>query len=334
MLFAHWFLPFGLYLYYNWELYQREYQAAIILTEEYKAFVAAVPSSWIFGYFFPSSDDSLLLPIVPSLSVEYFPEYGTLYAPIIAVELADCTVDDRVWNLLGNFPFLDDLRICNSAIRVDKGVDFSRFTRLEGLSIEDTRLTIHDIESLPRMPKLRDLCLYRAGARDDWLITISQCHNLEYLWLAGDITDKGVGYLAVLKELRDLGLPKTRISSKSCRIIAKLPKLEILDLADTAVDDEGMKYLADMQSLRELMLRGTPITDEGVERLSSLRNLEALYLDNTRVTRASLPILSFMQALRPDWVTADGTAIDQEEMERWRESQRKLKSPNGKEKHL
>lgn len=192
------------------------------------------------------------------------------------------------------------------------------------------RLSVSEIRTLKELPRIKGLCFYDAGARDDWLVPLSRLRDLEWLWISGDITDEGVRRIAALNGLRALGLPKTQISPKACEIIAALPHLEILDLADTAIDDEGIKYLRRLWSLRVLNVRGTRIGDKGVEYLASLPSLEAVYLDNTRITSASLPILEKMLSLRADRVTMEGTAVDKGDLKRWYQTKQGSKVDNEK----
>lgn len=310
----------GYYLFHQWQLFGQEYRAAVLLEQRYQAHVLAAD----FG---DRPDD---LGNTPRLRPDYFPKYGLLYSPITWVSLTDCNIDAHVWKLISDLRFLEFVVIQDCRNRVPGGLDFRRFSHLDYLYISNTPLSLPEIRRLAQVPKLEDLCLYDCGATDEWLIPVATCSGLVSLWISGDITDEGVRRIPALNRLRSLGLPKTRISSAACKVIATLSHLEMLDLKDTAIDDEGIKFLRGLTSLRELNVSGTAISDRGVQYLPCFPKLTAVYLDNTRITEASLPILGSIGSLNPDWVTMEGTLIDEEEETRWRETQRRRRQGNDK----
>lgn len=305
------FLVLCSYALYQWDLFWQERHAALMLAKHYQATVQT--DCWTRDG--PGE--------IPQFRPEYFPKYGVIYSPVTAVFLEGCTIDEHAWTLVHKLRFLKFLHIEDCQIVVPTGLDFSDLTHLEFLEVKNVRLSVSEIRTLEKLPRIKALWLYDAGARDDWLLPLSRLRDLEWLWISGDITDEGVHRIAALNGLRALGLPKTQISPKACETIAAIPHLEILDLAETAISDEGIKYLRRVRSLRVLNVRGTAITDKGVQYLASLPSLEALYLDNTCVTMASLAILESMPSLNPDRVTMEGTAIDREELTRWYQTNRR-----------
>lgn len=310
----------GWYVFHQWQQFGLEYRAAVLLEQRYQAHVRA-------AHFGDTPED---WGNTPRLRPDYFPEYGVLYSPITCVFLRDCNIDAHVWKLLSDLRFLEFVVIQDCRTRVPGGLDFRRFSRLEYLYISNTPMTLPEIRRLAQAPKLKDLCLYDCGATDEWLIALARCSGLVSLWISGDITDEGVRHISALERLRSLGLPKTRISPAACKVIATLSHLETLDLKDTAIDDEGIKFLRGLTSLRELNVSGTAISDRGVQYLPCFPKLTAVYLDSTRITKASLPILGSMGSLNPDWVTMEGTLIDEDEETRWRETQRRRRQGNDK----
>ncbi|XP_076472499.1 uncharacterized protein LOC143301929 [Babylonia areolata] len=100
------------------------------------------------------------------------------------------------------------------------------------------------------------------------------------------ISDKGIEYIADLKNLKvlNLGLCK-QITNKSLMVIAGFPHLHTLSLEETGVTEAGLiKYLATKPGLRNLNLNRTAVTSAIFQHLKNLDRLEMLCLEETKVS--------------------------------------------------
>ncbi|MBI3562065.1 MAG: hypothetical protein HY080_10165 [Gammaproteobacteria bacterium] len=137
------------------------------------------------------------------------------------------------------------------------------------------------------------------------------------------VTDRGIEYLAKLKELRYLGMYDSAITDVGLASLKSLSNLKGLELSHTRIDGTGFAPLSDNKvpleelaarntkltdktgvvlakfpKLRVLQLNETQIGDESVRAFGNLTKLEQLSLDGTRVTDASIPALVGLKNLK------------------------------------
>ncbi len=304
------------FIFFSWIAYERHYffceqKATIALEENYHAS--------IFGDIYSDTGPK----DKPFWDLSQFLRHGRLYVPMDEVFISNEIIDQRAWNQLRSFRFLESLKIQTCQIDPSVRFDFSVFKHLNDLDIIETPLTLRDMRSIGRLSRLEYLCLYETGVTDDWLKYIRELRNLKTLVLGDDITDNSLELLAVLKGLRGLGLPNTQITSGAGTTLEKFKSLEWLDLSDTNINDECLKQLSTLTALETLHLTGTNITDRGVEYLTRLPNLRGLHLSKTLITNASLHTLAQMPSLNRDWVAVENTNVDKAEFKRWQKAKMK-----------
>jgi hypothetical protein len=149
------------------------------------------------------------------------------------------------------------------------------------------------------------------GITDDQLRQLKpRLRYVEALYLDGtEVTDRGLEYLADMKELRTLGLGSTAVTDSGVRRLAQLTRLEGLNLRATGIPDRAVAWLArcfgrqdfrvtykskvtdaalaDLRQLTRLKwldLGMTEITDFGLRHMETLKDLEVVDLSGTLVT--------------------------------------------------
>jgi len=137
-------------------------------------------------------------------------------------------------------------RLCMAGADVgDEGVaNLESLKRLRNVYISDARLTDKSMRVFARLPRLEVLSLEGNKFTDKALETIRGATGLTQLMIGeGDITvtDKGLGHLAGLKNLRVLGLQGSQIT------------------------DAGLKHFEALPNLRELRVGGTQVTRRGAD---------------------------------------------------------------------
>jgi hypothetical protein len=120
----------------------------------------------------------------------------------------------------------------------------SELTKLESLSLVDSKFGDRDARFLGDTVNLNTLFLYRSAIGDD-----------------------GLAYFQNLKNLQMLGLSGTKVTDRGMAYIRNLPKLLYLALSDTEVSDRSIEVLTAMDSLRDVELYRTKVTQDGIRRL-------------------------------------------------------------------
>lgn len=229
-----------------------------------------------------------------------------LYAPVISVHIGgggypdkSQTLDQSVWESLRAFRYLEEFTISTCTPAPALSADFSGFANLQSISIVETPFSQQCLQSLSRLPALKDAIFYKAQGIDDWLPAISQLRHLQNLEIEGDLSDRAAASLASLEDLEQLSLTSAAITSAVAPALAKLKKLKVLSLSKTQVGDDGLHQLATMKWLTRLYIVDTNrITDDGVRHLGSLESLEALSLHGNRITSSSARTIARLTRLR------------------------------------
>jgi Leucine-rich repeat (LRR) protein len=171
------------------------------------------------------------------------------------------------------------------------GLDFSGHRTLSNTDIE-TLLRPDLWNSASNNPSYKFRFLKLGGTlTDDRVVpSIARLFDLQVLALSEKVTDRGVSFLAPLKQLRVLILPGAAITNSSLKILAQLPLLQRLSLPAAQISDDGLALLSGLP-LRQLDL-GPTITDQGLQALRATRTLEQLDLQASRVTAKGLSALA------------------------------------------
>jgi internalin A len=159
---------------------------------------------------------------------------------------------------------------------------------LEVLYLNGTRIGDEGIKRLQRMDKLRELWLPEAFG-DPGLKALTSMNRIEKLELTRTkVTDSGLGYLVLFKDLEILSLGETSISGTGLRKLGEkiqLTHLRNLNLTSTRILNVDLKYLSGFPRLEVLNLTDTLVTDQGLSNLTNLPRLREIWLSGTKTTK-------------------------------------------------
>ncbi|OUX52115.1 MAG: hypothetical protein CBE43_01400 [Rhodopirellula sp. TMED283] len=218
----------------RWLARERRRQTLLCLCFVTSLFVIA---AWWYGYFQMS--------VVPSAQVDPpAVRFEKLYEANLQgdrskLHLEGFTVDDRMVLRIGELK------------------------SLKTLIIDEGTVTDETIDSIAKLPKLRQLRLRLSPIGDAGFQKLSSC---ESLWF--------------------LNLPHAACTSEGVASLKSLTKLRQLRLGSKNLDNEVANALTQIRSLRGIHLIGVPVTDEGLKKIAVMPYLESLYLDDSAVTEA------------------------------------------------
>lgn len=225
------------------------------------------------------------------------------------------TLDQEAWDQLRSFHYLERLEVSGCSVGSKVIADFSGFSHLRSVGIDETPFSARDIRTLARLPELQDAIFKEKQGIDEWLPCIAQLRHLRTLEIQGDVSDQGVASLVGLETLESLSLVSDRITSNVVPTLAKLKNLKALTLSRTRIDDEGLRQLAAIKGLKELhVTESAGISDRGVSFLVALESLEGLTLNSNRITSKSASTLARLKNLRH--LMLSKTQIDDEGLRR------------------
>jgi len=129
-----------------------------------------------------------------------------------------------------------------------------------------------------------ELNLIQAGMTDVEMRFLAPLTDLTSFYISDSrITDEGIASLAGMKDLRLLGLFKTRVNSlASLKHLTKLKSLEIFP-EDATMGDEGLAAIENFTALTDLYIHSAGIGDATVKRLAGLKQLKNLDIELERL---------------------------------------------------
>jgi hypothetical protein len=109
--------------------------------------------------------------------------------------------------------------------------------------------------------------------------------HLEEVELEGQAIDD-VALRAFLgnKQIKGLGLSRTKLTTNSIKTLSTLENLEELDLAETDVEPASTGLLCANWKLNSLRLSGIKVGDEEIKKLTCLKKMRRLYLSYTDIS--------------------------------------------------
>jgi Leucine-rich repeat (LRR) protein len=123
--------------------------------------------------------------------------------------------------------------------------------------------------------------------------------HLLHVNLAGTlVSDAGMEHIAILENVRGLGLAYRPITDAGYRHLVNLKELRALLINDTRITDHGLPYLQQLPNLVTLSLSGTLVTEAGLAHLREFKQLNFLDLSDTRIRGPSLAQLRPLSELR------------------------------------
>ena len=154
---------------------------------------------------------------------------------------------------------------------------------------------------------------------DQMLNVLAQISSIQAISIYdASITDQGLGFLANIRQLKELALgqdlpnpnPRFRITDLGVAQLESLTNLVYLDLDCPTLSGEGLRHLAKLTKLKHLRLNGRGITDDDLGLLATLTNLESLELKNATFVGTGLAQLSCLSKLK--WLGLEGPNITDE----------------------
>lgn len=206
---------------------------------------------------------------------------------LTSLSLAGIPVTDEALADIAGLTALRKLTLSKTRI-TDEGLrQLDKLAALQSLDLGSTRINGSGLESLSGLAGLKHLYVDHCRLTDAALPTVARHAPLETLVLSYNtlLTDRGLGALADLKELRRLDLAGTGVTDTLADPIAKYEQLTRLDLSGTKVTDAMLSPLANHKHLEKLYLHSTRVTDGGVSGLSQVRTLKQLDVGQTPVTQ-------------------------------------------------
>jgi hypothetical protein len=174
------------------------------------------------------------------------------------------------------------------------------FTEAHGLSLPPRELVvlakkIKDVGGSQIIEKVSDspqgwslLVDFPERACDDALRVFDSAKKLsEIRILGGGVTDKGLGYLRGLPDLKVLVVNSKEVTDYGMGFIATLKSLRSLDLLQARLTATGLSSLTKLSNLKEIYLYGADVRDADIEPLKKMKHLECLYLPSS-VTKGKL----------------------------------------------
>jgi hypothetical protein len=155
---------------------------------------------------------------------------------------------------------------------------------------------------------------------DDGLRNLRANRRLQKLTInkVGEITSRGLGYLADVDALRDLTIESQTLTPAGVEAVASIGGLRILHLASNEITDRAVALLTPLEQLEELSIALAPaLTDRALESFTKLRSLRSLSLDRApRLTGSGVGGLSALPALRE--LEIDGASLDDRHVDQLR----------------
>lgn len=187
---------------------------------------------------------------------------------------------------------LDKCRLAAGGSEVFAALHVSRFNAAQ------TQLRRDDLRALAKNRTIESLNVGACPVDDECLSWICGMRQLEELVLINtSITSAGIAHLPRLKRLRYLDLRNADMRSADLATIARCTRLRTLMLCCLPIDHQhDLLKLERLTSLRHLTLAHSNVTDEGLAYLSRHPTLQTVGLAKTQVSH---PALREFEAAQP-----------------------------------
>ena len=173
----------------------------------------------------------------------------------------------------------------NPWVTDDDGMQRADLARATRLNLSGTKVTDAGLAHLSGLTQLEALDLRYTYVTDDGLKHLERLSNLTELQFGGwaqnvgtKITEKGIGYLRNMKNLRKLSLSRAKLSRDAAAVVKGMTHLTHLEIGGTGANDDTLADLATLSNLVHLDLQNTPVTDAGLVHLLRLPQLKYLNL--------------------------------------------------------
>lgn len=186
---------------------------------------------------------------------------------------------------LDGLEHLESVSLNNMELDEDVFQHLTASPRLAEIRLQYGRFSATAARSLPSLPHLRALHLYRTETEPEAMLHVAKIERLNSLILAGAFSDAHIEMLGRLPEVLTLSIESGSLTDAGMQIIGQYPQLDFLALRGCLrLTDESMRFLGSCGTLTRLNLKGARISDRGIEHLDSLPRLSSLSLQLTETT--------------------------------------------------
>jgi cellulose synthase/poly-beta-1,6-N-acetylglucosamine synthase-like glycosyltransferase/Leucine-rich repeat (LRR) protein len=189
------------------------------------------------------------------------------------------------------------LRLLNTPLGDEVFSSLAPAQDLETLVVNSKRFTGAGLGQLSA-GKLHRLAMPNTSAHDAAFEPVRHFRQLQQLELQETNVTSGLfRHLEGLDQLQGLALGGTGVADAGFSGISKLLNLESLELDRTRISGESLQHLAGLTRLHSLDLRHTRVDDAGLSHLGNLVHLEELLLEDTPITGAGFDQLKGLDKL-------------------------------------
>lgn len=192
--------------------------------------------------------------------------------------LTSTEITGETFNHLDECVNLRELTLTSTPFSNDGMAFLPQFQHLDSLKMDDTNITDEGMSALEGLHQLQLLNLQGTLVSDAGLKSIAHLTTLIELYLGGTIpldgddyespiTDKGIGFLKELVELRVLHLNDTQVTNACIASLKKMTELYELNVTDTYFSDDALKNLRRFRNLGDVNVEGTLVTEAGVKKI-------------------------------------------------------------------
>lgn len=215
---------------------------------------------------------------------------------------------------LANLETLTELRSLTLGVPTPASaiVRWKNLSKLEELSLFSTGLTDEGLSHLAAFKNLKKLTISNENQITGKKLAdvLKRFPKLTHLDLSADdnVDDDAIKVLDELRDLRELCLDYTSITSEGLKSIEPLENLRRLELMhDEKIGDAGLKRLNGLKHLEELLLISINITSKGLTNLKDLTALRVIDLSNNEIDDDGLKALLPLRHLEE--IGLDGTKV-------------------------
>jgi internalin A len=189
------------------------------------------------------------------------------------------------------FACLLALVICSLAHAADNGTKLEKLgakvtSTPDGLHVRFARLDDKSAAILKGMTDISTLIVEDGSKLTDRSMaaigTLKELHELQIF--TSSITSTGVAQLKSLDDLKVLYLVDCKLGDSGVGELKGLEKLEDLDISGTAITNVAGSHLQKLAALKLLCVSKTKFGDEGMNALGSAPKLKSVYANNSNVT--------------------------------------------------
>jgi hypothetical protein len=192
-------------------------------------------------------------------------------------------VGDPIHAVVREWKSLKRINLRGTRVADATAAALAKLPHLEALDIALTDVQDFGLDAISTAPQLKELAMGGARTTDSAFQFLRELRTLTYLDISTptlaitfrggvNISDRALGAIASLQNLRDLRLAFNRFQGRKLSILKPLANLERLDLQFCeGVKDDAISQLVEWKSLKRVDLHGSGVTKEGIATLRTQR---------------------------------------------------------------